>query len=199
MAACTNRDSVPSGIIEPEAMQQILKDVISADHFASQYLLKDSLRQDSSHRHVKVETKQFYETVFKLHQVSEEQFRKSLDFYASRPDLLKKMFDSLSASENRHRNDLYKPRGLPDQRLRDSVKTTVRIHQDSIKNAHHSPADSIKANPPHPKDTVKRIVSPRAPGAAKTLLPALHKDSVKTNHARPDSLTRKPVEHHHPN
>ena len=113
LAACTNRQSVPSEFIQPDSMKVILKDVITADHFASEYLLKDSLRKDSVHRNVKLETLQLYETVFTLHKITREAFRKSLEFYYSRPDLMKNMFDSLSAYESRHRNDLYKPRNTP--------------------------------------------------------------------------------------
>lgn len=113
LSACTNRESVSSEFIQPDSMQVILKDVITADHFASEYLLKDSLRKDSVHRNVKLETLQLYETVFTLHKITREEFRKSLEFYYSRPDLMKNMFDSLSAYESRHRNDLYKPRNAP--------------------------------------------------------------------------------------
>lgn len=108
-SACMDRNVVPSGIIQPDSMRVILKDVIMVDQYALQYLFKDSVKKDSSHRNVKLEIRQLYETVFKLHTVTRDEFRKSLDFYDSRPDLIKTMFDSLAAYETRHRNDLYKP------------------------------------------------------------------------------------------
>jgi hypothetical protein len=98
-----------------------MKDVILADQFAMQYLLKDSVRRDSvkkdsvviTRRNVKLETLQLYETVFKLHKVTRDEFRKSLTYYEGRPDLMRIIFDSLSSMESRHRNDLYKPRAKP--------------------------------------------------------------------------------------
>ena len=111
--ACSDRDTVPSDIIQPDSMKPILRDVIMADQYATQYILKDSLKKDSTHRKVKLETLQLYETIFKLHGVTKEQFRKSMDFYASRPDLSKNMLDSMSAYENLHRNDLFQPKPAP--------------------------------------------------------------------------------------
>jgi hypothetical protein len=107
--ACTNRSAIPSGIIARDSMQAILRDVVLTDQFATQFLLKDSLRKDSTHRNVKAETLQLYETVFKLHHTTREEFLKSLNFYYSRPDLMKNILDSMVAYENRHREELYRP------------------------------------------------------------------------------------------
>jgi hypothetical protein len=134
---------VPAGIIPPDSMQVILRDVIMADQFATQYLLKDSLLKDSVRRNVKAETLQLYETAFRLHKISREAFRKSLDFYYSRPDLVKTMFDSLAAYETQHRNELYKPRNTPALEKKDSLRIvsrdSLKLHtRDSLK------ADSLK-------------------------------------------------------
>jgi hypothetical protein len=140
--SCTDRESVPPGIIKPDSMQAILKDVVAADLFATQYLLKDSLRKDSVHRNVKLETLQLYETIFKLHRVTKDEFRKSMDFYASRPDLEKQMFDSLSADETRSRTNLYKPKSIP-----------VPLPKDSLKHVLH-PGNSLK-HVPQLKDSLR--------------------------------------------
>ena len=150
--ACTDRKSVPAGIIEPDSMQVILKDVIMADQFATRYLLKDSLLKDSSHRNVKVETLQLYETVFKLHKVSRKSFRNSMDFYYSRPDLLKTIFDSLAAYETKHRSDLYKPKPPSGPAKKDSLALnspdSLKLHRgDSLR------LDSLKKL--HSKNTLK--------------------------------------------
>lgn len=150
--ACTNRNSVPSDIIQPDSMKPILRDVIMADQYATQYLLKDSLKRDSIHRNVKLETLQLYETIFKLHGVTKEKFRKSLDFYASRPDLSKNMLDSMSAYENLHRNDLFQPKAALmlhpgdslTMRRRDSLTRrmdSVRRRTDSLRRR----TDPVKA------------------------------------------------------
>lgn len=105
LVSCSNRTSVPKEIIPPDSMQVILKDVIMADQFSSGYLSKDSLKYN------KIKTNQdLLEAIFKIHRISRESFHQSLLFYESRPDLNKKMFDSLSAYANRRRVELYAPK-----------------------------------------------------------------------------------------
>jgi hypothetical protein len=101
--SCTNKDSIPRGIIPKDKMEKILWDMIQADQFTAQYLLKDSARINT-----KMETMKLYAEVFQIHHVSKEEFQKSFSYYLSRPDITKNMFDSLSAHSNRHREELYK-------------------------------------------------------------------------------------------
>ena len=61
-----------------------------------------------------------------------------MDFYYSRPDLMKKIFDSLATYENRHRNELYAPK-----------PALAPIKKDSL--GSHS-ADSLKL---HTRDSLK--------------------------------------------
>ena len=136
-SACTNREAVPSNIIQPDSMGVVMREVIMADQFASQFLLKDSLLKDSAHRNVKLETLQLYETIFKLHGITKEEFRRSLAFYESRPDLSKNIFDSMSVDENRHRNDLYKPKPAIPLNPKDSLASHAR---DSLKLHSRNPA-----------------------------------------------------------
>jgi hypothetical protein len=105
LTACSNRTGIPKGIIQPDSMQVILKDVIMADQFSSFYLVKDTLKRD------KVKNNQdLLEAIFKIHHISKESFHESLLFYESRPDLNKKIFDSLSVYANRRRIELYAPK-----------------------------------------------------------------------------------------
>jgi hypothetical protein len=104
LAACNDRSGIPKNIIPPDSMQVIMKDVIIAAEYSSLYLAKDSLKKD------KVKANQdLLEAVFQIHHISKETFLRSLHFYQSRPDLNKKIFDSLSVYANRKRQDLYKP------------------------------------------------------------------------------------------
>jgi hypothetical protein len=100
--ACTNPDSVPGNVIARDSMAKILWDIIQADQFSTYYLTKDSSKD------LKKETMKLYGTIFQLHHVSRDEFQKSLQFYYSRPDISKIMFDSLSARANRQRGEMYK-------------------------------------------------------------------------------------------
>jgi hypothetical protein len=108
LAACSGRTDIPGNIIPPDSMQRILKDVIMASEYSALYLSKDSLKKD------KVKANQdLMEAVFQIHHISKESFMESLHFYESRPDLNKKIFDSLSAYANRKRQELFVPKPLP--------------------------------------------------------------------------------------
>jgi hypothetical protein len=108
LAACSDRTAIPKDIIPPDSMQKIMFDVIMAEEYSSLYVSKDSLKHD------KVKANQdLLEDVFKIHHISRENFKKSLHFYESRPDLNKKIFDSLAAFVNQRRQDFYRPKSLP--------------------------------------------------------------------------------------
>ena len=99
---CTNKTSIPKGILPKDKMEAVLFDMIQADRFAAQYIVKDS-----TIKNVKKETFTLYEKVFALHNISSQDFVKSYKFYLSRPDLTKVMFDSLSSKANRRKRDVY--------------------------------------------------------------------------------------------
>jgi hypothetical protein len=105
LTACTNRTSIPNNIIPPDSMQMIMLDVIEANDYSSLYITKDSLKKDKV-----LANQELLEAVFKIHHVTKKDFQESLKFYESRPDLNKKIFDSLAAYANRHRPELYRPK-----------------------------------------------------------------------------------------
>ena len=105
LAACTDRSSIPNNIIPPDSMQKILKDIIIADAYSDQYISRDTLQRDK-----RKANDELMERVFKLHKISREEFKESLSFYESRPDLNKMIFDSLAAYANQHRSELYAPK-----------------------------------------------------------------------------------------
>ena len=51
----------------------------------------------------------YYEQVFKLHNISREQFYRSLKYYESHPPEMKILIDSLDLYAARERNKLYQP------------------------------------------------------------------------------------------
>lgn len=102
VVSCSDKDKVPSGIIPRDKMETVLWDMIQADQYSALYLLKDSARIN-----VKTETQKLYEEVFRLHQISREDFRKSFQYYQEHPDLTRSVFDSLLARGNRQRTESY--------------------------------------------------------------------------------------------
>jgi len=96
---CADKESVPSGILPLSKMQTVMWDMIQADQYAALSVAKDS----SGHINNKTETLKLYEEVFRLHEVSREEFRKSYRYYLDHPELNQQLFDSLISQGNRLR------------------------------------------------------------------------------------------------
>jgi hypothetical protein len=84
-------------------MQTVMWDMIQADQYAALSVAKDS----SAHINTKAETLKLYEEVFRLHEVSREEFRKSYQYYLDHPELNQQLFDSLISQGTRLRTESY--------------------------------------------------------------------------------------------
>lgn len=103
ITACTDTEKVPAGIIPPQKMENILWDMLLADRYSAQFLVKDSAKLN-----VKTETFKLYEAVFVLNKTNKADFVKSYKYYMNRPDLTRTLFDSLSVRANRDRQSMFK-------------------------------------------------------------------------------------------
>ncbi len=90
VVSCGGKNKVPSGILQRDSMEVVLKDLMMVDEFVTSYVSKDTTKNQ------KAERLRRYEQVFALHKTSREQFKKSLEFYKQKPRLMKDVFDSLS-------------------------------------------------------------------------------------------------------
>jgi Domain of unknown function (DUF4296) len=133
---CADKQSVPSGILPLNKMQSVMWDMVQADQYAALAVAKDSVangaaakgptakdstaksstRKDSTTKdsaghitriNVKAETLKLYEEVFRLHDVSREEFSKSYQYYLAHPELNQMLFDSLISLGNRLRTESY--------------------------------------------------------------------------------------------
>ncbi|MBC7850885.1 MAG: DUF4296 domain-containing protein [Chitinophagaceae bacterium] len=102
VTACTDSKKVPKDILARPKMEKVMWDMLLADRFSSNFILKDSATKD-----VKLETFKLYEQVFQIHGISKEEFLKSYKYYLNRPDLSKIMFDSLAVRSGRVRNEIF--------------------------------------------------------------------------------------------
>ena len=127
---CSDKKSVPSGILSREKMENVLWDMIQADQYTAD-LAKDS----SAHiADLKTERLRLYDQVFRLHDVSRDKFRKSYQYYTDHPELSQDLFDSLLVRGNRLRSDQYahpitRPLiGTPTPVLRDTLHKLTPKH-----------------------------------------------------------------------
>ncbi|HET9745653.1 MAG TPA: DUF4296 domain-containing protein [Chitinophagaceae bacterium] len=92
---CTRIDRIPKDVIPPNEMRKIMWDLMRADAYVSDFIMKDSTRDRQA------ESAMLYEKVFAIHSINQEAFNKSITFYESRPDLLKIITDSLRSDEKK--------------------------------------------------------------------------------------------------
>ncbi|GAA4747734.1 DUF4296 domain-containing protein [Flavisolibacter ginsenosidimutans] len=85
---------VPKGVLPPKKMEAVLYDVIRADEWVDFASLQDSTFRKFSKRTA------LYDSVFRLHSISKDDYRKSMSFYQGRPDLLKEILGSLKAKSD---------------------------------------------------------------------------------------------------
>lgn len=129
---CNANTEIPKGILPPQEMQYVMWDMIQADGLTA-YSLDTMMRKPAKRM-------ELYGTVLNIHKMSQATFRKNIQFYESRPDLLKIVFDSLQ-----------------QMALRDTATIVVKPQKATTDTAKKVTTDSIK------RDTAKgRLDSIRA-------------------------------------
>ena len=122
-SACVRNDKVPKGIIAQNEMRKLMWDLMRADAYISDFVMKDSSRNQ------KAESALLYEQVFTIHSTTADIFKRSLAYYQSRPDLLKVITDSLRSDEKKAQE--YRP---PDKKLQiDSTLRKIRLSKKPVK------------------------------------------------------------------
>lgn len=91
---CSDKNKIPSNILSPLIMQQVMWDMIRADEFVSGFIWKNDSAINRQN-----ESTQLYEKIFQIHHVTKQQFQKSLIFCREHPNILKIIVDSLNADK----------------------------------------------------------------------------------------------------
>jgi hypothetical protein len=124
LTACSGKNDLPSGVLEGKKMEEVMWDMIQADQYYREYLMRDTVGKDINQIRYNL-----YENIFKMHKISKATFDKSFDYYSSRPKTMKEIFDSLSVKGNRKLQDLYKP-AIPENDS--TIKGKLKPKVDSI-------------------------------------------------------------------
>ena len=153
-AGCSDKKSVPSGILPREKMENVLWDMIQADQYAA-VLAKDSAAHIAD---MKAERLRLYDQVFRLHDVSRDKFRESYQFYSDHPELSQDLFDSLLVRGNRLRSEEYAhPTARPSAKPPTTPLPTPSNRPPIIPRAKHQPIKPSK-NQPSSTPPANRIV-----------------------------------------
>ena len=89
------KETVPSGIIKQNKMQEVLWDMLRADAFSHQIANSDSTKLADDER------AKLKRQVFIIHNITEDQFDKSYSYYVQHPEIMRNMLDSLNSQKIR--------------------------------------------------------------------------------------------------
>ena len=92
---CIRDKKIPNDVLKQNEMRKIMWDLIRADAYVTNFIMKDSTKNQ------KEESVALYEKIFDIHSTTKEAFQKSLTFYQGRPDLFKAISDSLRSDERK--------------------------------------------------------------------------------------------------
>ncbi len=102
--SCSEKNKPGVTVIPREKMTKIIWDIIQVDEFVSAHLASDSSADIIKQR------VNLYARVFRIHNVSKDEFSTSFTYYSGRPDVMKILFDTLGARAERERANVYLPR-----------------------------------------------------------------------------------------
>lgn len=97
---CIHDKTIPKDVLSQNEMRKIMWDLMRADAYVADFIMKDSTRNQ------KEESVILYEKIFDIHSTTRETFKKSLAYYESRPDLFKVISDSLRSDERKAQEPL---------------------------------------------------------------------------------------------
>ena len=99
--SCGSNDKLPKDVLEPRKMERVMTDILMAESFSESYLLLDTTKKRDDWFTGELNK------VLAINHISQKQFRKSMDFYKSRPDIFKVIIDSINAKGQRNRDKIY--------------------------------------------------------------------------------------------
>lgn len=116
-AACGS--SGHDGILPADKMQVVMWDMMRADELAMDATARDTARNSMLSHAIG-----YYQQVFAVHDITKEEFYRSLAYYQEHPDQNKVLMDSVQAIGNRERDA---------QSKRDSIQQVKQQKLDSIR------------------------------------------------------------------
>ena len=90
------KETIPSGVIKPAKMQEILWDVLRAEALSQEIVKRDSSKS------VAAENIRLTKKIFLLHNITQQQYEKSYSYYTAHPDIMRTILDSLNNQQSRN-------------------------------------------------------------------------------------------------
>ena len=123
LVSCSGKKNLPTGIIEPKKMQQVMWDYIRADVYSNDFLKKDSSKKmNDTLENIRLQNK-----VFGFYRITREEFYNSYNYYIDHPEMMDPLMDSMISKQNRiklqQQLNHAKKHGLPKQLPKDVKQT----------------------------------------------------------------------------
>lgn len=94
-------DDVPGHVLSEQKMQSVLTDILLAESYTENFLVMDTSKKREDWFAGE------YSKVMAIHQISQNDFRKSLQYYKKHPDLFKNIMDTVYQRGQRLRDQGY--------------------------------------------------------------------------------------------
>ena len=91
LLSCRRAGTIPSDILPPDKMESVMWDMMRADQFNLDHVFSKDSTVDR-----KAKSLELYRQVMALHEITQDEFRKSFYYYRARPELLRVVMDSLN-------------------------------------------------------------------------------------------------------
>jgi hypothetical protein len=100
--SCSDADQLPKGVLGAKKMGDVMTDIALAESYIENYYEKkaNGPRDSAIGREV--------DKVLAMHEVSQETFRQSYQFYKSRPDIFRVILDTVFAENQRYQDKLHR-------------------------------------------------------------------------------------------
>jgi len=98
-----SKNKIPDGILKPEKMQAVYWDILQADIFTDEYIVKDTSKN------LKTENIALQARIFKKHGIDRQQFYRSYEYYLDHTDLMKDMIDTMMVRQKTNPVNIHKP------------------------------------------------------------------------------------------
>ena len=143
LMAC--KPGIPKDIVQPDEMEKILFDIHIVDGYVSLIPMPDSAKKI---------TAPIYKGIFKKYGIDSAMHARSMTYYYKHPDLLSKMYDSVSGKLSKARDEETKKREKEE-------KIKAQKAAKLFKAAEAKKLDSIKKSGKKMKaDTAKKEIKP---------------------------------------
>lgn len=118
--SCSDEYTVPQGILPPPKMRAVMWDMIRAGEYQGNYVfLKDSSADKLSR------SLALFDTVYRIHDITKDDFEKSYQYYREHPVLMKDIMDTLSKMDPYHEVIQTPPPGTTPPPAPDTVAPSV--------------------------------------------------------------------------